>query len=119
MEIKLDDLTIKQARTLVAMFHGEQFPSARAERDSLPFGVGDEVLIRTVTMILLGRVRAIGLDNFVLEDGGWVADTARFGEMLATGKINEFERAPSWFLVGRGAVVDIYPWNNPIPKESV
>jgi hypothetical protein len=57
-------------------------------------------------------------DFFHLEDGGWVADTARFGEMLATGAINEFERAPSWIVVGRGAFVDIYPWAHKLPQVS-
>jgi hypothetical protein len=84
----------------------------------LPFGIGDCVLIRTVTMIQLGRVVEIGEKEIVLEDGGWVASTVRFGETLATGKLDEFERAPSWICVGRGAIVDIYPWNHALPQES-
>lgn len=89
-----------------------------AREGSLPFTVGDAILIRTVTMIQLGIVRAIGSDFFTLEDGGWVADTGRFSTMLETGLLNEFERAPSWFLVGRGAVVDVFPWPHAIPKAT-
>jgi hypothetical protein len=84
----------------------------------LPFGIGDAVLVRTVTMIQVGRVKAIGSDFFTLEDGGWIADTGRFSKMLTDGTINEFERAPSWFVVGRGAVVDIYPWAHDLPKAT-
>jgi hypothetical protein len=84
----------------------------------LPFAVGDAILIRTVTMIQVGRVKAIGRDFFVLEDGGWLADTGRFSEMLEHGTFEEFERAPSWVLVGRGAVVDAFPWAHPLPKAT-
>jgi hypothetical protein len=85
---------------------------------ALPFKVGDKIVIRTVTMIDVGRVASIGPDSITLEDGGWIADTGRFGEMLTNGTITEFERAPSWFLVGRGAVVDIFPWSHAIPEKS-
>lgn len=84
----------------------------------LPFKEGDAIVIRTVTMIQLGRVKAIGGDFLVLEDGGWVADTGRFSTMLANGTINEFERVPSWMLVGRGAIVDAFPWAHEIPKAT-
>lgn len=43
----------------------------------LPFAPGDTLLIRTVTMILLGRLRAIGRDFFVLEDGVVVMSNLR------------------------------------------
>ena len=85
----------------------------------LPFRVGDAVLIRTVTMIDLGRVKAIGSDFIVLEDGGWVASTGRFGAMLSTGSLDEFERADvPWFLVGRGAICDAFPWKHAMPQAT-
>jgi hypothetical protein len=112
--MNIEDLTLKQLREIKAMCGGAK----KTASAPLPFGVGDAVLIRTVTMIALGRVKAIGRDFFTLEDGGWVAETARFSETLSRGTINEFERAPSWFLVGRGAIVDVYPWPHDIPKDS-
>ena len=87
--------------------------SAKTE---LPFGVGDAILIRTVTMIQVGRVRTIAPDFIVLDDAGWVADTGRFSAALTSGALNEFERAPSWIMVGRGAIVDVYPWSNSLTQ---
>ena len=113
--INIDELTVGQLREIQKMV-GYRVPKPRGEE--LPFKVGDRVIIRTVTMIDLGVVRAIGRDFFTLDDGGWVASTGRFNEMLSTGKIDEFERAPSWFLVGRGAVCDLFPWDHEIPKVS-
>jgi hypothetical protein len=89
-----------------------------AKSEGLPFAVGDKVLIRTVTLYQLGVVRAITPEFIELGDCGWVADMGRFGESLATGRLNEFERAPSWCLVARGSIVDIYPWAHEIPKAT-
>jgi hypothetical protein len=86
---------------------------------TLPFAVGDAILIRTVTMMLLGRVKAIASDYVVLDDAGWIAESSRFGEMLAMGAINEYERAPSWCLVAWGSFVDVWPWPHPIPQASI
>jgi hypothetical protein len=84
----------------------------------LPFKEGDAILIRTVTMIDVGRVRTIGPDYIVLDDAGWVADTGRFSEMLDKGTVSEFEKAPSWLLVGRGAICDAFPWDHALPKAT-
>jgi hypothetical protein len=94
-----------------------------AARAGLPFGVGDAVLIRTVTMILAGRVVSIGtapVPHVVLEEAGWIADTERFHLTLTTGAVREFEPAPSWVVVWLGAGVDTYPWPDgvPLPREA-
>ena len=115
MGIDIDSLTFKEVREL-AKAAGCCPP--KTEKVPLPFGIGDAILIRTVTMIQLGRVRAIGRDFFVLEDAGWVADTGRFSVMLETGALGEFERCPSWVLVGRGAVVDAFPWPHKLPEKT-
>ena len=85
---------------------------------NLPFREGDTILIRTVTMIQVGTVKAISGDYIVLDDGGWVADSGRFSECLSSGSISEFERAPSWFAVGKGSIVDVWPWPHKTPKAT-
>lgn len=113
-------MTKKKKKTAASTSDGK----ATAHADtSLPFTVGDAILIRTVTHLQLGRVRTIGHDSITLDDGGWLADTgARLGELLMTGQFNsssEYERAPSWLLVGRGAICDVWPWPHALPTESV
>ena len=111
--MNIDDLTVNQLREIKSMCGGASSPAV-----PLPFKVGDAILVRTVTMIQLGRVRAIGRDFITMEDGGWVADTGRFSEMLEKGTMSEFERCPDWFMVGRGAVVDVFPWNHALPEKT-
>jgi len=117
MDLNIEDLTLKQLRE-ISKLAGLGLHATKPETTPLPFKVGDAVLIRTVTMIDLCSVVSIGRDFIVLEDGGWVADTGRFSAMLATGTLNEFERIESWFLVGRGAICDVFPWKHALPKAT-
>ena len=86
-----------------------------------PFAVGDKILHRSVTMIEIGRVTRMGVFPMPwveLEDGGWVAETGRFGQTLATGALSEFERAPGTFIVWLGAGCDTWPWTHDLPQMT-
>ncbi len=87
-------------------------------KNGYPFKDGDSVLIRTVTMYQVGRVRNIGPDSITLDNASWVADIGRLSSALASGSLGEVERAPSWCVVGRGAIVDIWPWDHPLPEST-
>ena len=76
------------------------------------------VFIRTVTMHYVGHVIDITADWIILDNASWVADSGRFGEALATGKLNETELFPNQVWVGRGAIVDVTAWNHPLPTSS-
>ncbi len=87
-------------------------------RTGYPFGKGDAVLIRTVTMYQVGRVVNIGPDSITLEEASWLADVGKFSTALETGALSEVEKIPSWCVVGRGAIVDIFPWAHPLPTAT-
>ena len=98
----LDDLTIREAKELAKMFPA----NASCIQDS-PWKIGQNYLIRTVTMIQTGRLVAVTQQELVLEDAAWIADTGRFADALRTGKFNEVEPFPDGqVIVGRGAIVD-------------
>lgn len=83
-----------------------------------PWCVGQCYLIRTVTYHVLGRLAWVGPTELVLEDASWVADSGRWHEALAKGVLSEVEPAPApgAAIVGRGAIVDAYPWHHPLPR---
>lgn len=83
-----------------------------------PFTKGDAILIRTVTMYQLGEIAHISPDSITLVNASWLADIGRLSVALSTGALNEIEKAPSWIVVGRGAIVDIFPWSHPLPESS-
>lgn len=97
--MKLDDLTIGDAKKLAAMFG--------AKSDECPFDIGAIYLIRTVTMIDTGRVVRVTPTEIVLEEAAWIADTGRFADAVKKAQFNEVEPFPDGeVIVGRGAIID-------------
>ena len=102
--MRLDDLTIGEARELAKMFTGG---APVRERDDSAWEVGKIYLIRTVTMIDTGRLVAVTEHELVLEDAAWVADTGRFAQAVEKAEFGEVEPFPvGRVVVGRGSVID-------------
>ena len=77
------------------------------EGDFNPFEIGGIYLIRTVTMIDLGRVIAANDKWIVLEDAAWIASTGRFADALKKCEFNETEPFPDGrVIIGAGSIID-------------
>jgi hypothetical protein len=113
-KMNIEEMKLGDVLKLMEMFG----PKGQGQQEKLPFAVGDYILVRTVTMIQIGKVEEIDSAGIVLSDTGWVADTGRFHECLSNGSLEEFERAPAWCYVNRGSVVDIFPWPHKVPEQS-
>ena len=109
----LDNLTVGEAKQLAAMFgnqnHGLQ-----------PYEIGKAYLIRTVTHIDIGIVKAVGDKEIVLSEAAWIADTGRYHDALKGGpsKLNEVEPYLDDVIIGRGAVIDATMWGHKLPREQ-
>jgi hypothetical protein len=113
MELNIEELSVKQIREIAALVGNVAGTQVSIE---LPIKVGEAWVFRSVTMINIGRVVAIGPDFFLLEEAGWVADTERYGEFLSKGLIREFEPYPVRAVIWRGALVDSAPWAHSLPR---
>ena len=80
--------------------------------------LGRNYLIRTVTMIQIGKLKAITDKELLLSEACWVADTGRFNEALSNGTLNEVEMFTRDVIIGRGAIVDATEWISELPKTS-
>ena len=110
--MKLDDLTIGEAKELARLFGGTQSAAH-------PYDVGKNYLVRTVTMILTGRLVEVGPQELVLEDAAWIADTERWWDSLSTGKLREVEPYPEGrVIVGRGGIIDACVWAHALPRTQ-
>lgn len=99
--MNIEDLTIKQARELSAMFSGTK------STDSSAWEIGKCYLIRTVTMIATGRLVAVTEHELVIEDAAWIADTGRFSDAVKNATFGEVEPFPDGrVIIGRGSIVD-------------
>lgn len=101
--MKIDDLTIGEARQLASMFSPSTIPADVVG----PWEIGKNYLIRTVTMIDTGKLVAVGPQELVLESAAWIADTGRFTGALQTVTFSEVELFPEGRLIlGRGSIID-------------
>src|SRR4051812_48675675 len=97
----INNLTIGQAKELSALFGG---PASSAH----PFEIGENYVVRTVTMIYTGKLVAVYPNEFVLVDAAWIPETERYMDFVANGKVKECEPFPDGHLVviGRGGLMD-------------
>jgi hypothetical protein len=100
--MSIDNLTFGELKQIASLFGAEQ----AAEKP--PYEVGKPYLIRTVTMILTGRVVYVGRQEIVLRDAAWIADTGRYATAVASAEFSEVEPYPDdhEVIVGRASVID-------------
>lgn len=82
-----------------------------------PFEIGKAYLIRTVTYHQVGILKDIQGDFLIFRDASWVADSGRFSECLSKGVFNEVEYVGP-MIINKTAIVDAFPWENKVPKET-
>lgn len=87
------------------------------KKDDGPFEVGKAYLIRTVTYHQLGVLKDIQGDFLIFKDASWVADSGRFSKCISKGTFNEVEYV-GHMMINKTAIVDAFPWENKVPKET-
>lgn len=111
-------MKIEQLLQLAKLLDDKQ--DSPAESEGHFFKIGESYLIRTVTMIDVGRLEKVGDKELVLSSAAWIADTSRFSKCLTTGKLGEVEPFPDGeVIIGRGAIIDAVIWTKPLPREVV
>lgn len=96
---------------------GLNLPPPGVRSDPLDPRVGDKVLIRTVTMTLVGQLTGTSPTWLVLDQASWVADSGRWSEAIAQGFPENAEIEPMGdnVRVARGAIVDVAVWTHELP----
>ena len=99
--MNLEDLTLGQLKQIQAMGGSSTTGYERY--------LGQDVLIRTVTMIYTGRVKEIHNQCLLVEDAAWIADTERWADSVREAKFKEVEPYPDGEIVaiGLGGILDV------------
>lgn len=114
--MKINDMTLGELKEINSIFTRELVKEH-------PYQIGKNYLIRTVTMIQVGKLKAVYDTELLLENASWVADTDNFNEALSKGIENlngsEIEMFINDVVVGRGAIIDatIYDCNLPTKNK--
>lgn len=108
--MNLDDLTLGQIKQIQTM--------CSSQETAHPYKIGQNYLIRTVTMIYTGKLIAVYKDELVLEDVAWIADTGRWHQACVDGILKEVEpyKEGDQVIIGRGSILDVSPWHKELPK---
>lgn len=109
--LNIDNLTVKEIKHIQSLLRG----SGEAQS---PYIVGKNYFVRTVTHYLTGSLVRVTPKELVIKNAAWIADSGRFMQFLAEGKVNEVEPFPSdsEVIVGRGAIVDCVEWKHALPS---
>jgi hypothetical protein len=108
----INDLTIKQAKELAAMF-------TEKTSECHPYEVGRNYFIRTVTHYYTGRLESVYDHELVISDAAWIADTGRYADALKSGNFSEVEPYPEGkVIIGRGAILDCSQLSTTLPRSQ-
>lgn len=80
--------------------------------------IGKNYVIRTVTMINIGKLVKVTEEELILEDASWIPDTGRWTDFLKEGKYDECEPFEVSVIVGRKSLIDATLWNHALPKNQ-
>lgn len=110
----IESLTIGDVRQLSKLF------GANPSKNIYRYSEGKNYLIRTVTMIYVGKLVEQYDDVLVLTSCSWIAETSRWMDTIKTGSFDEVEPYYDDDLVciSRGAMLDAVIWRNELPKEQ-
>jgi len=85
----------------------------------VPFRIGEQYLIRTVTQYSVGRLKSFHRNFLVLSDASWVADTGQFHECLKTGSLEHYQSFVDDVIVNADSIVDATIWRHELPKMGL
>lgn len=107
----IDNLTIKEAKDLAGLFNN-------SKKNEHPYKIGENYFLRTVTMIIVGKLQWVGEQELLLSEASWIADTGRFHDALKKGTLSEIEPFVDDVIVGRSTIIDGTKWAHKLPKDQ-
>ena len=74
-----------------------------------PYVIGNNCLIRTVTMIYTGKLEQVYDQELVISSAAWIPETKRWANSLTDGIFEEVEPYPKDIkvIIGRGSILDV------------
>lgn len=95
-------------------------PKARyaAVEPELPFTVGEQVFVRTVTHHMTGRITKITGVFITLEDAAWIPCGGRFSNFINEGLLDETEPVNCPVRVNTASIIDVYEWKHKLPRDQ-
>lgn len=116
-QIDLNKLSFSELKEEIEKLENKK-ESATVEKKGV-WQIGKNYVIRTVTMIQVGKLIEVTENELVLQNAAWVADTGRWQQFLEDGTTKEVEPFPDGnIIVGRQALIDAVVWKHELLRKQ-
>lgn len=90
------------------------------KKNTKPFEIGKNYLIRTVTMIYTGKLVKVYDKELIITNACWIPETSRWADTIERGIFEEVEPYPvkAEVIIGRGAILDMVKVNWELPTKQ-
>ena len=111
--MNINDLTIGQLKEIQSLMNFE-----KSEKSIYP--VGENVIVRTLTMIYTGKLESVTDTDFILTSCAWIPETDRYSDFVEKGSVNECEPYPDNLkvFISRGALLDMCELKSSLPRSQ-
>ncbi|MDE1849093.1 MAG: hypothetical protein KGH55_03625 [Nanoarchaeota archaeon] len=119
-EKDLNKLSFAEFQTAVEEMAKKKESTGKVAVKDSPFVIGENYLIRTVTMIYTGRLTKVFEKELVIADAAWIPETERWADSVAKGTFKEVEPYPDGeeVILNREAVLDTTKVRWKLPRSQ-
>ena len=105
----LNKLSFQELKTEVETLAKQKESVGKVIVKDSPLVIGENYLIRTVTMIYTGKLTTVFDKELVIVDASWIPETERWADTVSNGTFKEVEPYPDGeeVILNREAILDI------------
>jgi len=109
MKQDLNKLSFQELKAQVESLEKQKESIGKVSLKDSAFVIGENYLIRTVTMIYTGKLTKVYDKELVIIDASWIPETERWADTVAKGTFKEVEPYPdgSEVILNREAILDV------------
>ena len=109
MKKDLNKLSFQELKKEVESLENKKQSVRKQTLKDSPLVIGENYLIRTVTMIYTGKLTKVYNKELVLVDASWIPETERWAQTVEKGTFKEVEPYPDGYevVLNREAILDM------------
>ena len=120
MKKDLNKMTLQQLKQEIDTLEKKKENIDKSPVKGSPYQIGDNYMIRTVTMIYTGKLVKVFDKELVLTNCAWIPETKRWADTCEKGEFEEVEPYPKEVevIIGKDAILDAFVINWSLPEKQ-
>ena len=114
----LNEMTLGELNKVVEEANKKKDSIGKTVLKDSAFVIGENYLIRTITMIYTGKLVKVYEKELVIKDASWIPETERWADSVAKGNFKEVEPYPDneEVILNREAILDCIKVHWKLPR---